>query len=383
MQEWGGSDPGGILEQARSLIELVEARGISLRSSMGATASAMVRKSSEWPSNRQAAAWFIGESARRYLPNGHYALRKDSWSWNKAIYIDQKSSHLSIASKQIIPAPEKLHRRGYALDPNTSEPARRGPWYQPSELSTVLRQYVGLYFATIECDLIPPERQHLYPWWALEPGKQNIAIWSPELLLLDEYVKLEWVSTGLLSNIPDWAMCEYSTWALEQQAHAKNKIIKPVLLAGVGMLGVNTHQSLDRLIVGGSTPPNAQDIKMPLFGEAYRSSIKLQWHPAIQNPVALGVIQAWCKTYSLLLARRLESEDIPAVQIVADAVIAGRHTLPSTAQDGSPFIPDGWKADTLLNWRTHGTPTQVLCDNHPKTPGIPRHRQADYLAARP
>jgi hypothetical protein len=385
--EWSRNPkPDQIIEDTLELMKMAEARGINLRSSMGATASAMVRKSSEWPKGRKAATWEMEPVAKRYLPAGHCKLRSDMMegaSMRKALYIDRKSAHLSYAANQVIPAPESLRFRGFCLAAERKETRRN--WFSADQLFDKLRKYVGLYYATIVCDPIPLEEQHLHTWWELKPGIQNVAIWSPELALLGKYSRLKYISGGLLSPVPDWAICEYATWGLEYREQTDSKIIKAPILAGIGMLGVNTTQSFDKIIVSGDeTPERAEDVKLALYGEAYRASINRNWHPSIQNPIALGVIQAWTKTDMLLLGRRIESEGIPILQTAADAVIARMHSVyKPIANDGSPFIPPGWSVDTLINWRTYGVPTQVLCDNHPKTPGIPKHRQSEYLDGRP
>jgi len=384
LREWGGKDPKKILDDTLALLALSKARGVRLRSSMGATASAMVRKSPEWPSGRRAATWAMEPIAKRYLPCGHNTLRKDAHSMRKALYIDKKSAHLNIVAnvERLIPAPEYLRFRGPTRE---YEAGIYKPWYENKwEEWMHIRRYIGLYYATVWCEPIPESLHHLYPWWAQEPGEQHVSIWSPELALLDDYVHLQYVSGGLLSPRPDWAIREYAKWALDYKSTSDSKITKRVLLAGIGMLGVNTSRSFDNLIVGvDEIPERAEKVKMPLFGDGYRNSIERTWHPSIQNPVALGVIQAHCKTDVLLLGRRMESEEVPVLQVATDAVIAGLHRPFRTAADGSPFIPDGWSCDTLENWRTFGTPTQVLCDNHPKLPGIPLRRKPVYLAARP
>jgi hypothetical protein len=380
MQEWGGADASEILPDMCSLLDMMEARGVSIRPTMGSTASAMVRKSSEWPRDRKAATWEMEPVARRYLPNGHHALRRDTWSREKALYIDQKSSHLAVAATEPIPAQENLRFRGFTRKAESG--LRRKWWISPDEISD---EFTGLYYATIQCEPLPGDREHLYPWWAQEPGVQDVALWSPEISLLDDYVKLKYVSGGLLSREPDWAIFEYANWALRHIANSPDKIRKRVLLAGIGMLGVNTSLSFDQIVTGeyDKVPEWSQEVKMPLFGDGYRSSVSKKWHPSIQNPIALGVIQAHTKVRTLQLARRLESEGVPAVQLVVDAVIAGLHRPRSMARDGSLFIPDGWKCDTLEHWRTYGVPNQVLCDNHPRTPGIPRSMRAGYVEDRP
>lgn len=368
MREWGGTDHDNILLDVWSLIDMVEARGVSIRSTMGATSAAMVRKSPLWPKGRKAATWEMEPIAKSVLPGGHLALRVDSWTMRKAIYIDQESSHLNIAATEHIPSPERLRFRNYFHLTSDSD-----------------MRLSGLYYAIIHCEPLPPERMHLYPWWAQEPGRREVKLWSPELLLLDDYVKLVRTDGGLLSPKRDEAIREYAQWALAHIAQSTGKIRKRVLLAGVGMLGVNTSLSFDQIITGDydTVPEFGDEVKMPLFGDGYRTSLTKRWHPAIQNPIALGVIQAWTKVRTLQLARRLEAEGVPAIQIVADAVIAGLHRPWQRAGDGSPFIPPGWKCDTLEYWRTYGVPNQVLCDNHPKTPGIPKSLREAYVADRP
>lgn len=353
-----------ILIAATSLIDIANKREIMVRDSPGSFGGAMLRASPNWKKGRAPAPWFISDNARRHLPGNYYALRNNRrlYPVDRAYYLDQKSSHHNIALSQVIPHPQFLRCRGFS---RAVEDLKFPPWITDINL---LSNQVGLMCAMVECDIIPPSQDHLYPDWCKIRGKNIAWIWTPELLLLDRKVRLRWISCAYTSFLDDPAISEYAEWALRVLQEKKHSAIKPALLAPYGLLGINSNRNIEKYTVTGRPrPTRAETVKMPLIGECYRSTIVSKRVSPIQNVVARGVIESWTRTRSILVARDLESQGIEVSQIYADGVIA--------VTDSLPFIPNGWRVAGELTdvWSPH--PNTIIAKELVRTPGIPSGRR--------
>lgn len=358
-----------IQSATQALLSLADRRGVRPRYSPGAMGGALLRASPRWDSDRRPAPWFISEKARQYLPGNHYALR-DSYTLKtvkQAYYLDQQSSHHTIASTIIIPHPHTMRARGYF---RAVEAGRYPPWL--SSTSDELLNHVGLLGAMVECMTIPRQRQHLYPRWACSPGKRFMWIWTPDLRLLDRFTQIRWVSCALTSYTPDLALLEYAQWCLHQLQHYKHDAIKSSLLAAYGLLGVRSGLEIDSYTIHGrEKPPRAEECMMPIVGKSYRSTVVTRRVSAIQNVVARGVIEAETRARSLEYARELEGQGIPVAQIYADGIIVDTDQL--------PFVPKYWRvAAELTNWKSTA-PNNLFSDNMVRTPGIPSGRRSVHF----
>jgi hypothetical protein len=360
-----------IEDAARALVELAERRGIRPRYSPGSFGGAMLRASKEWEKGRHAAPRFISEIAREHLPGNYYQLRSGYRSTPRAYYLDQQSSHHTIAATCALCHPHFVHARGRL---RAVEREKYPPWIKTERLD-ILSEHIGLLQATVECDRIPHQLLHLYPPWARNYGTQQVWIWTPELRLLDRRVRLRWVSAGLTCVRSDPALREYANWALDVLSRDKRPAIKPALLAAYGMLGVRTTTEIERYSVHGrKKPPRAEVCRLPLIDGVYRSTIQTKRTPVIQNVVARGLIEAETRTRSIELARQLETEGFPVVQIYADGLL--------TTAEQLPFLPSGWRIAGELTHVSAPHANSILSDEIVRLPGIPNGRRTQKIVSR-
>lgn len=355
-----------IAASAKALVQLARRRGVGPRYSPGSLGSALLRASPAWEQLRRPAPWFISEKARTQLPGNYYARRHGYRKVSHAYYLDQRSSHHTIASQIVLPHPGYLRARGRF---RAVEAGRSPGCYDDYD---ILSRHVGLLVVNLQCGHLPANAVHLYPEWARDPGIHQRWIWTPELRLLDERVRISSISAALTSIQPDLALREYANWALRQLSVPHDPIIKPTLLAAYGMLAVRSDRPLRLYESHGRQQPRGSDlISLPLLDRVFRSTINRRRVPGIQNVVARGVIEAEVKTRSIELARRLEAEGIHAVHIYADGIIARTDQL--------PFLPPDWRVITALRNVSSPAPHAILSDELVRLPGIPNGRRSAYL----
>jgi hypothetical protein len=357
---------------ARALVGLADRRGISPRYSPGSFGGALLRASPQWTSERNPAPWFISEKARYYLPGNYYALRHGYTTsvTPRAYYLDQRSSHHTIAATVPLPDPEYLRARGRL---RSVEKGDYPIWIKGENVVETFYKHTGLLCCMVECDRIPPTQEHLYPPWCKIPGMYMRWIWTPELRILDRRIRLRWVSAALTSFETDPVLHEFAHWSLHQLTNHKHPIIKSALLAAYGLLGVKSDSEIEKYSISGRPkPPYAEDVQLPLVGDCHRSTVKNIRVSSIQNVVARGVIEAETRTRSIEYARKLESEDIHVSQIYADGVIA--------VTDNMPFLPRNWRIAAELTDVRSPSPNTIISKEMTRTPGIPSGRRSITLA---
>jgi hypothetical protein len=352
---------------AEALVGLAQRRGIKTRDSPGAFGGALLRSSPQWEKGRNPAPWFISELARFRLPGNYYALRAgvSCTTVEHAYYIDQKSSHHTIASSVDLPHPAYLHARGYM---RAIEKGKYPKWIEGDEIAT-LCDHIGVLCAVVECSFLPLKYEHLYPPWAKRRGKHVVWLWTPELRLLDSRVRLRWISGSLTSYKLDPALKEFALWSLDQLENYNHPAIKPALLAAYGLLGARTDREIERYSISGRPKsPRADLCNLPLIGECHRSTVNNVKVPVTQNVVARGVIEAETRTRSIEYARELEWEHhIPVTQIYADGVIVSTDQL--------PFVPVNWRVAGELSQVRSPSPNTIISPEMTRTPGIPSGRR--------
>lgn len=359
---------------AKALVQLSENRGVRLRYSPGTIGSTLLRASPKWEKGRNAAPWFISEAARPYMPGNFYALRNKYKSSARALYLDQSSSHHTIASSIPLPHPAYLRARGRFryVERAGERPIITNRWLSTPRLLN-MHNHIGVFIATVRVANIPPTMTHLYPKWMMKPGEKQVWIWTPELRLLDRFVEIVRISASLTSYVSDPVISEYAQWSLLQLSDKPHPAVKSALLAAYGMLAVRSRQSyVTHSIHGRGRPPRAKTVIFPLVnGPVYRSTVERKRVPVVQNVVARGVIEAETMVRSLELARGMELQKIKVTQVYADGIIV--------ETDQVPMLPPEWRVSAELTNVVARTPNSVLSDNLVKLPGIPNGRRTTVL----
>ena len=367
LESWREVDESEFIPALTSLLDLAKSRGITIRPSPGGFGAALMRASPEWTKDRRPAPWFISERARPHLPGNFYALRA-GYKLKRipnAYYLDQISSHHTIAATVDLPDPCDLRARGKDRMVGRTGEFRR--WIQGHNLDK-MSHHIGVLMCVVECDHIPETQRHLYPPWALKKGTSNAWIWTPELRLLGRRTRIRWVSAAFTAERPDPVLREYGLWALSQRASAKHPIVKNALLPAYGMLASRVHDIESYVVSGRDTPPRAQRVQLPLVPSgADRTLVKNSRRPALQNVVARGVLEAETRVRSIEYARELEEHGIHVSQIYADGLIA--------ATDRLPLVPPTWRIVAALTNVCAPSPNSILANEMIRLPGIPGGRR--------
>lgn len=351
---------------ARSIVNVCTLRGVRVRHSPGSIGAALLRASPEWERLRRPAPRFISEHAREHLPGNYYAIRRGYTKVPRAYYVDQRSSHHTIAATTTMPHPHFLRARGRFRG---AESGTMPKWYATA---ADLSRHVGLIVASVTCTPIHPSGQHLYPEWMRTPGTHTRWIWTPELRLMGDTVRINHITAALTSVREDVALKEYARWCVDQLSHSPDSTVKPALLAAYGMLAVRSDDDVILYTVHGREPGDRSvPVKLPLLDRVYRSTVKRRRTPSVQNVIARGVIEAEVRARSVEYARQLEAIGIPVVHIYADGVIA--------ACDELPFMPDGWRIATPLTDVYSPAPHSIVSRELVRLPGIPNGRRTAYI----
>lgn len=358
------------VEAGERLLRICERRGISPKSTPGGIGSAMLRASSEWKKDRQPAPFFISDIARKHLPGNYYEHKPSFLKAKRVTLFDQVAAHHNIVNSIPLPDPSSIRRRGIRVDQANGDPVRS------KRVPRILQGHWGLLHAKIECDTVPREVSHLYPRWARTKGTHWRMIWTPELRLLDNRVRLLGISSAFTGYKPDIALLEYSDFALSEIEKDPNPVVKAALHAAYGSLAAQTRSEYEIVVAGREQKSSkSEKVKLPLFGEAESFTIpRGKRHPILQNVIAYGVIQAEQTTRSIEFGRSLEAEGYPVLQVYADAVLAGVSQL--------PFTPNGWVAKHLLDDLVAGAPNQIISSTVQRLPGIHGHRRRALVLKR-
>ncbi len=352
------------LEMALAILEMCDKRKVKYRHTRGGLGSVMLKVSPYWEHGRIAAPKFINDKARTVLPGNFYSLshkmrNKHGISPIKhCYYIDQTSSHHSIASGISLPHPTHLHARG-------NWKTLTGKW--KTELEPT---HVGLVLARITIAPIGPTQDHLYPQWALKSGTRYVWIWTPELRLLQDHrLQLEYYVASFTSTTYDPALREYAEWSLGELSSdiLRAQYKKGSLLAAYGMLAFNSAgREIYRYWGGNSSKPICEIPRAGFVAES-RIEIPAECQLSTVNVVARGVIEAETRTRSIEYARELHMQGFHIPQIYADGLLVETEQM--------PFVRDGWRVSHSLTNVYLPRPNAIVSDQIVKLPGVGGDRE--------
>jgi hypothetical protein len=367
LREQPPQDPSEQMEMALALLEMCDHRGITFKGTRGGLGNSMLKQSPYWEQGRIGAPKFINDKARPYLPGNFYALSskvEDSRGVSAiphCYYIDQTSSHHTIASEVALPHPQHLHARGRWK-------TLSGKWCTPdSPTGQALMggRHTGIMLCKVMTTTVPRSEQHLYPPWALESGTKYVWIWTPELRLLpDRRIQVEYILASFTATAYDMVLPEYASWAMgEISLNSKRASYKKgSLLAAYGMLAFNgAGKSIYRYWGGVNSRPKCE---IPMAGVVSESKVSIPDTVQLStvNVVARGIIEAETRTRSIEYARELQSQGLHVPQIYADGLLVETDSL--------PLVPSGWRISHSLTNVHIPRSNAIISDQIVKLPGV-------------
>lgn len=348
-----------------SVLDLCEARGVTFTAGRGSLAARLLKNSPEWKHGRRAAPEFVNDLARKKLPGNYYSLSAvPHRTYKGALYIDQTSAHHAVASTIDLPHPDHIRARGLH---RLAESGRTGRWLD--NVHDV--PGTGLLAVVVSIGHIPDRLKHLYPPFMHEPGRRLEWIYTNETHYFDgHYGVIEYVVSAWTSDVPDPAIPEYATWAMDHREAGPGR--KPILLAAYGALALRTDRPTTTYY---ARHPRGLDTELPNSGrvaEVVRERRDGSPQPNIINVLARGLIEAETRARSLRLAQRLHDEGMPVLSVYVDGLIVDTDRL--------PILPPGWEVERALTNLSFQNPTSFLSDEIRKQPGVPR--TAEHSAIR-
>jgi hypothetical protein len=362
------------LRMALAIVDLHHRRGIrKIRSSRGATGSALLKASPYWEKKRHAAPKFINDTSRNYLPGNFYSIsrnvRKAGTVLSSCYYLDQTSAHHNIAAQEPMPHPHTIRARGYFKRAMEIKSDYYPIWAsRDSNVSNsiISGEQVGLFLVRINRPHLPPNEEHIYPPW-VKAKKRYVWLWTPDIIFADndKRLEIEGIVGGFSSYVSDPVISEYAEFSLDYIKNNPTIYTKSILLAAYGMLAFNSsnYKKLYRYW-GGKV--SGKTVSLPQAGNVTERVIKIpdNLQHSISNVAARGIIEAETRRRTIEYAKQLYSEGHHIAQIYADGILVESHQL--------PFTPEGWRiAESLTNVSIPRT-NAFVSDQLIKLPGIPR-----------
>jgi hypothetical protein len=359
------------MEYAHSILNLCEARGVKFTANRGGLATRLLKASPHWEKERRAAPRFINEHAREKLPGNYYGLGATvNQRYKSAIYVDQTSSHHSVALTTPVPHPHYVRARG-----NYKEGTRA--WITDRDkIRRFFDSHIGLVSAMVSVSHIPNKHKHLYPPFMHTPGRRIENVYTNELDYFDGHrAQVEYLTAAWTATEADPVLPEYAAWALAQRNVGPGR--KPLLLAAYGSLAQRSDRPLTLYL-----PWRGYGMRTMLPGAGYLNErVKPVYsdrpQPRIVNVLARGIIEAETRKRSLAYARELHSQGVPVLSVYVDGLILDTDRL--------PFLPEGWEVEAHLDDLVFQHPNSWTSRTISKQPGIPgrstQGEQARKMAA--
>lgn len=360
-------------------------QGLKPSTTRGGLAKQLLRDPRFYPSPRRKVPKATNDRLREQLPGNHYELKGEPHRLYAGVYLDQVSSHHTIAADTPLPASDQLYARGYFHS------MMDRPWAKPG--SRRFAQVTG-ELGVLYVKLRVPDRGDLdwRPPWAEPISTPSTAAarerYSEEdLALMERKERLAWVYTNELRLLPlygvqilyviaawttptvDDGIRRYAVWAkdyLREAPALTRSWLKPTLLTLYGMLATRPRAP----IAGWWRAEGGRPTMLPIGRELIPTQIKeagSEGEPSTNHVLQRGMIEAEMRARSLELARELEAGGYNVLCIYADAVM-----VETTHTTGLPLMADYWRPKGSLNLlrfldETHFTSREMV-----RLPGVRR-----------
>lgn len=357
-----------LIEWAYDLRSFLQTNNLSLKGTQSAIAAQLLRDSRFYSTPRRKIPKATNKQARDTLPGNFYMYAGANPDLiYKALEVDQKSSHHSIASTLRFPSADSLYAKGYFRSLPNKVFAMRG-----SRLFNRLINQHGLFYGCIRVPrrgaqgtpFLIPQAEYL---GVDKTGYKCCFFFSNEVReLLATGCEIEYVIAAWTSEETDDGLNRFALWSLEQLANAdatRKRWLKPLLLSVYGLLATRPKPMVSAYLRGNTNG------ELTFFHVGRGEVIELlkyetsrQFEPAFANVIHRGMIEAETRIRSLEMARWLSEQGFNVLTVYADAVYA-------EGPKQMKFLPPGWETKEIRNAHFPNA-NQVVCDEFIKLPGL-------------
>ena len=352
-----------LMEWGKDLRSFLQEQELPIKPTTGGIAGQLLRDERFYPFPRRKVPFLTNAAARDKLPGNFYKLYDAGLNKSyRAAYLDQRSSHHTIASELEFPDADTLRRKGRYKTLGNKSYIR----YDHPKFKSQLSEH-GLFLLNIRIPHYPRKRPFMPP--AVDrrgAGLTQAYLYSNEL----EYVQsigcqidgiiAQWTSP----NIEHGLNC-YAKWALEELAKAdgaRKPWLKPTLLATYGVLAARPK----KIEFGYKRAENGEEKQYPcgsgfLTVQAKRME-QLREMPTA-NVIHRGMIEAETRLRSMRLATELRERGYSILAIYADSIFVAD-------ADELPFLPSGWRIQAFLTALRFQSATAFTSRELTKMPGV-------------
>lgn len=367
--------------------------GIKPTVTRGGIAKQLLRDPRFYHSPRRKVPRRTNDRGRDQLPGNHYELLASRERLYTAIYLDQVSSHHTIASQISLPNSNDLHAKGHFHS------LADMPWAKPGSRrwDTVMSEH-GLLFVKLR--IKPGGPTKLLPDWARRPsmdpttlekfspyqrrlheqGEKLVYLWTNEVRLLPRFnAEILYVIAAWTSPNVDRGIQRYAVWAqeyLQGQPDHVRAWLKPTLLTVYGMLATRPRRPLAgfwRSEKGEETFLPIGDGLLPVKLNEGRKEVE----PTTNHVIQRGMIEAEMRGRSLELALDLDRDGHRVLCIYADAVMV---EPPQNRE--LPLVPNYWRPKGALTFLRFLDETHFKSWEMERLPGVHRDSPLRSSAAR-
>lgn len=356
--------------------------GLKPSTTRGGVAKQLLRDPRFYPAARRKVPRRTNDRGRDQLPGNHYELLASRERLYSAIYLDQVSSHHTIASSIPLPNSNSLNARGHFHS------LMDAPWALPGSRrwETVTREH-GLLYVKLRVnsggplDLLPP--------WAYRPsrspdvltklspakarahknGEKLCYLWTNELRLLTRFrAEIVYIIAAWTTGEVDTGIQRFSSWSLEylktQPPHIR-AWLKPTLLTAYGMLATRPRKPL----AGWWQSDKGSKAFLPIGDGLLPVMIqegKKEVEPTTNHVIQRGMIEAETRARSLELALDLQADGYKILCIYADAVLV------EPDHRALPLLPAEWQPKAGLTFLRFMDETHFRSEEMVRLPGVHR-----------
>jgi len=372
-----------LVEWATDVRQFVADNELRISTSSGGLAGQLLKDARFYPEPRRKVPRATNDAVREMLPGNYYSLfAARVGRIYRATYLDQRSSHHTIAESIALPCANSLFARGHFLRLSDDAPARR-PWIRGN--SPAFERFRRSHHGLIYCRIIVPKKAKFAP-----PFMQDGIGESCQFIYTNELDDLYANGGSVVSVIAAWTSIEidrglpkFASWAKEQSDIAsaeRKKWLKPTLLSAYGLLAARPKR-----LEFGFKRGRGKDGTYPIGSGIVRVKItetRREIELPICNVIQRGMIEAETRARSLRFARELDSQGHTILAVYADSIFVD-------SSIALPLLPPEWRIQEHLTSLRFHAPTAFTSLEMTKLPGIPKdsvrriYQARSALAARP